>query len=1011
MLFSHVIPHTGLGDGVTLWTPEYLDTTAWYDTSDASTITESAGAVSQLDDKSGNTRNLTQTTGADQPITGTRTIGGLNVFDYNNTDYLQTDSVDFYPASNNLAVFLIAEIDSVSENLDCLLSMNGGNDWQFESNSSPNFGGSLRTDLASAGSPFNCTDGPYNGPSIYNLNFDWGSSFQNVFIDGTKDSGVGDALYDTSPGGSMRLLLATNRGIARFMNVGIGEVIICEDVTTATRQKIEGYLAWKWGLVDNLPSDHPYKNAAPIYAPKALRSSLVGEGSLTVELTLAKALQASLQGDGTMTSALAILNSLSTSMTGDGSLTGDIAPLTAINNSLMLDSASSQYGDYTPTAGGDRKTWTLNAWVKLGALGANNDFFGTVNTAGNPAGERLLVVGFNSSGKLFVDCDTGAEMSLYASPSYRDPSAWYHVLVSVDTTQTTASDRVKIYVNGVQVTDFDTETYPSQNKDLAVNYNHAHYIGRDYNSYFDGYLAHTYVIDGQALTPSSFGETDATTGQWVPKAFSGSYGSRDRFYKFEDSADLGEDSSGNSLDMTLNGGIGSTNQTVDTPIDNFCVLNPLHTSSGTLSEGNLKSTGFGIGTINCVDGNAYYWEVPSRATAPVCGVISEDGATTHTTTVTANKAFGFRITAAGNLDYINITDAGSWTSITTGLTGTWFPHSTSAAASEFDFGQLGWVGTPSGSALSTGNLADPAIDNPADYFDVVEDTGANIKTTADALFSGEDYWAWIKDKANSQDHQYYDTVRGITNILKPNTTGGNTTYTAPSGNSVAWVARIAALAGIDVVSDTMGSGSTSFAHGLGKKPGLLMAKTHSTTGNWNLTHKDQGLWSAQTEMQDTYSYLNTTARANTSNNIWGGEPTDSLFYLDNPVVGNGAQFIAILMASVPGFLDVGYWYGNGNADGPFVNMGFLPRWVLFHRVSSNGANWFVMDTKRSTVNPLTAALYPNEPFAQSVNVTWSIDAVSNGLKIRTSDASLNGSGQYYCYAAIAEAPFKYANAR
>ena len=142
-------------------------------------------------------------------------------------------------------------------------------------------------------------------------------------------------------------------------------------------------------------------------------------------------------------------------------------------------------------------------------------------------------------------------MDLRTSQVFRDPAAWYHIVVAVDTTQAAASDRVKLYVNGSQVTSFSTATYPSQNFETRVSNGHSEQVGAEATSYsyIDGYLAEVNFIDGTQLTPSSFGETK--NGVWIPKAISGlTYGTNGFRLTFADSSSLGDDTSGNGNDFT-----------------------------------------------------------------------------------------------------------------------------------------------------------------------------------------------------------------------------------------------------------------------------------------------------------------------------------------------------------------------------------------------------------------------------------------------------------------------------
>ncbi len=165
-------------------------------------------------------------------------------------------------------------------------------------------------------------------------------------------------------------------------------------------------------------------------------------------------------------------------------------------------------------------------WLgKKSSLGAQTDFF----TAGNSS-DYLRVGGFNSSDQLELRSDS-AVVHVVTEQVFRDVSAWYHIVIAVDTTQATSSNRVKFYVNGSQITDFSTSTYPSQNRQEAVNDTGEHRVGAfiDKTSAtvyypFNGYLADVHFIDGQQLAPTAFGETRSSDGVWVPKEYTGPYG-------------------------------------------------------------------------------------------------------------------------------------------------------------------------------------------------------------------------------------------------------------------------------------------------------------------------------------------------------------------------------------------------------------------------------------------------------------------------------------------------------
>ena len=306
-----------------------------------------------------------------------------------------------------------------------------------------------------------------------------------------------------------------------------------------------------------------------------------------------------------------------------------------INNSLRFRSSASAYLNRTFSSGGDQQKLTWSFWVKRGTLGTTNTIFQTGTSGSYEAG-----INFTASDTLRIYDYTVAgayRIQLTTTQVFRDPSAWYHIVVAIDTTQATASNRVKIYINGLQVTAFGTATYPSQNLNTNFNVANTYYIGRFYASstdLLDGYLTEYNFIGGQALTPSSFGATDAATGVWAPAKYTGTYGTNGYYLKFSDiattsgsNAGLGKDFSGNTNYWTTNNISVTAGTTYDAMTDsptltsatvaNYCVLNPLSSNtvpsiinanlnfSGTKSTTN--STNNTRGTIGMSSGK-WYWE-------------------------------------------------------------------------------------------------------------------------------------------------------------------------------------------------------------------------------------------------------------------------------------------------------------------------------------------------------------------------------------------------------------------
>jgi hypothetical protein len=280
-----------------------------------------------------------------------------------------------------------------------------------------------------------------------------------------------------------------------------------------------------------------------------------------------------------------------------------------INNSLRFRSGNSGFLSRTSGASPTNdKIFTWSGWTKLGrTVEATTDYGELVNgyTASTDAGFGELY--FYNGALRF----SGA-VSVWRNSTavFRDPSAWYHIILSVNTTQATAADRIKIYVNGTQVTSFTTSNDPTQNATVGINNaSTAIRIGRDNAASstrnMDGYMADVYFIDGQALTPSSFGQTNAETGVWVPKKYVGTFGNNGFFLEFKDASAasntaIGKDSSGNSNHFTPSGiSVTSGNtfdQMTDTATNNFCTLNPLDKSAAvTFSSSTLSITGGSAG--------------------------------------------------------------------------------------------------------------------------------------------------------------------------------------------------------------------------------------------------------------------------------------------------------------------------------------------------------------------------------------------------------------------------------
>jgi len=468
----------------------------------------------------------------------------------------------------------------------------------------------------------------------------------------------------------------------------------------------------------------------------------------------------------------------------------------------------------------------MSVWAKRGLLSGDQNFINVHSSVSGADGIRV-------DGPFVFYLTDASNAAIVTTAVFRDPSAWYHFVCAVDTTQATASNRVRMYVNGVEQTSFSTANYPSQNFNTSFNeVSRAHSIGRNQpynNEFFNGYLTEFNWVDGQQLTPSSFGETDSNTGVWKPKAFSGTYGTNGFFLKFADnsgttSTTLGKDSSGNANNWTPNNfsvtaGAGN-DSLVDTPTaygtdtgaggtvrGNYCTWNPLRPNAAmSYTNGNLDATSnggsgrSGYGTFGMSSGK-WYFETTGGDNSVGIANISESVSATYS--------------AAGSYNLNGTTVSGKATYTTTDLIGCaydatngtieFFKNGVSQGSSSFsaglgldmvaqfngtfsatrtcvaNFGQRAFAYTaPSGfKALCTQNLPPVTIGATSttqanDYFNTVLYTGDYTTSHPITGVGFQPDLVWIKDRGLATVYNYshllYDAVRGAGKELRSNAT-------------------------------------------------------------------------------------------------------------------------------------------------------------------------------------------------------------------------------------------------
>ena len=207
-----------------------------------------------------------------------------------------------------------------------------------------------------------------------------------------------------------------------------------------------------------------------------------------------------------------------------------------LEQSLKFNNDDTAHLSRTPASAGNRRTFTTSVWFKLGNLTSVRLFTAQAAAGGTPfyTIDVFQDGATDNRGIRVNSAVSGDELMLITNGRLRDTSAWYHLVAAVDTTQGTSSNRCKIYLNGVQLTDFATETYPSQNYETPCNNTIKHNVGAkgDGGNSFDGYMAEFNHIDGQALTPADFGET-GDYGEWKPIEYSGTYGTNGFYLPFK----------------------------------------------------------------------------------------------------------------------------------------------------------------------------------------------------------------------------------------------------------------------------------------------------------------------------------------------------------------------------------------------------------------------------------------------------------------------------------------------
>jgi hypothetical protein len=764
----------------------------------------------------------------------------------------------------------------------------------------------------------------------------------------------------------------------------------------------------------------------------------------------------------------------------------------AVDNSAIFNNPDSEYlaadsGFGTPS---NADIGTISFWFKRGNLDGSNLRLFTHGSGGSVQIQAYLL----SANTLAVG--NGTEVT--TTQVFRDPHAWYHLVIRVDTSQGTDADRVRLYLNGSQITSFSASSYPSQNGDVftSTGWRIAAYSGGTGNN-FDGYMSEVIYCDGQSLGPTSFGETD-NNGVWRPINVSGLTFGNNGFYlnMAASGSDLGDDASGNSNDFT---NTNSVTQSNDSPTNNHITWTKLKPTTVTTSQGNTHVDTGGTtrnisGSIGLTTGK-WYWEI--KVTSNVAGFgagLAKESASTSSSPFSANM---YAIAASDGTFYNEGSGGTSGTGLSTndimGLAydadagkiwiaknNTWMNSGDPAGGSgemsssiptteamfpitgtanvtmtaEAEFGATTFTYTPPTgfNAINTTNLfaaSAPAIEDGSAYMQSSlwsgNSSSQTVSQSGNSTFTSD--WVWIKDRNFGNGGNVFDSVRGSSKGLATfddgtedtNTDGvtfgagtiaftgaGNTGDINNSGRTYVgwqWLAGNGTVsnsdgslsstvsanqtAGFSIVSYTGNGGdggAQTVGHGLsGKTPKMILIKNRSATNNWVVYHFDVGL-NAIT--------LNTdAARITTGASVYWNDthPTSSVFTVNTNagVNGNTNSMIAYCFADVPGYSRFGYYIGNASSDGPFVELGFRPAFVMIKAITQV-ESWWIGDDVRDGYNQgnrpmLTADQAAAEDNGWGGNAPY--DALSNGFKIRRTGGAFNTNANSYLYMAFAVHPF------
>ena len=767
---------------------------------------------------------------------------------------------------------------------------------------------------------------------------------------------------------------------------------------------------------------------------------------------------------------------------GTGQRVGNFIPFTdshTVNNSCVLDEGDTDY--LTRSTWGtstDTTKWTMSFWLKRSTADKT-----AICTSGPDVSNQTIMQ---------FDANNRIDFQLYVAPNYgrvttyqvfTGTSEWMNIIFVHDSSNGTANDRMRIYINGVRATNFAQNDSPSGNySKMTVNGANT-VLGYDLLSTadaMDGYMSEVIFVDGYALDASPFGQTDTSTNRWIPKEVtaatlntagggSSGFGTNGFYLKFETDSALGTDSSGNTNTFTPTN-ITSANQTADTPTNNLTTWEPALSTGATFTNGNRSygpsggsssaNVGKGSSSFSLSSGK-WYWRIYLDSVQadgyPQIGIGQKDATFSPSGGFLGSDAFSWVIFCEGSGTASpggqGRHNSSETSQLLSGIVATdYIDHALDMDAGKLWWGRNGtWSGDPAagtGEAFSniTGEIVPIAMAYNSskvtlDAEDGTAPTGFN-KLTQDNLpenTAGITGFAWFKERDGVTNHLLWNRVSGIYKYLLSNTSDQQGTDTNGLRRFLQQGAEVGNMSSINDAGDSMilwqwagngsgtlnevgtidstisantsagfsiinytGSGSNgTIGHGMGKKPEMMFFKNSGTTNGWVVWHKDLSGITYYLGLNNSNAESSASGAA-----VWNStEPNTTIINIGTDATTNASSntYVAYCWAGVDNYSQFGKYIGNGNSDGPVINLGFKPSFVLIRRIDS-AANWYIIDENLIPYNGANGNyLRPDLTNAEGSGAYF--DFLAAGMKIRVSDSDWNASGGTFIYAAFASNPF------